>query len=72
MEQWWLLFLHLSQYVTPQNTPGVYKSTDDGNTLDKYYSNYISHESHTEVLVEIAPSNTNIAYVVTFTWENHK
>ncbi len=54
--------------VTPQNSPGVYKSTDDGNNWTNITPNTFP-ASHYRNLVEIAPSNPNTAYVLSFTWE---
>ncbi len=53
---------------TPQNTPGIYKSSDDGNSWTNITPTSFP-QSHYRNLIELAPSNTNIAYVVTFTWE---
>jgi hypothetical protein len=53
---------------TPTNSPGVYKSTNDGQTWNNVTpANFPS--AHYRNLVEIAPSNNNIAYVLSFTWQ---
>ncbi len=54
--------------TTPQNEPGVYKSTDDGVNWTQITVNSFP-ATHYRNIVEIAPSNTNIAYVISFTGE---
>ena len=54
---------------TATKSPGVYKSSDDGNTWNKI--NVPSFpDDHVRGLIELAPSNKNIAYVITYVREN--
>lgn len=54
--------------VTPQRSPGVYKSTDDGQNWENITPNTFP-VNHYRNIIEIAPSNPNIAYVLSFTNE---
>jgi hypothetical protein len=54
------------QGVTPSNQPGVYKSTNDGNSWNSVTPNSFPTEFNRSV-VRIAPSNNNIAYILTTT-----
>ncbi len=54
------------QGVTPQNSPGVYKSTDDGQTWTNITPNTFPL-THMRSVVKIAPSNNDVVYVLTFT-----
>ncbi len=55
-----------SQVATPQNTPGVYKSSDDGVNWTNITPTTFPQQ-HQRSVVEIAPSNTNVGYVLTYT-----
>ena len=54
---------------TATKSPGVYKSSDDGNTWTKINVPTFP-DDHVRGLIELAPSNKNIAYVITFVREN--
>jgi photosystem II stability/assembly factor-like uncharacterized protein len=56
------------QGFTPQNSPGVYKSTDNGNNWTNITPQTFP-QNHFRNIVEIAPSNTDVAYVVSYTGE---
>ncbi len=53
------------QGQTPDNTPGVYKSTDDGSTWTNITPATFP-QSHERSEVEIAPSNPNTVYIITY------
>jgi len=54
---------------TATKSPGVYKSSDDGNTWTKINVPAFP-EDHVRGLIEIAPSNKNVAYVITYAGNN--
>ncbi len=54
------------QGVTPQNSPGVYKSTDDGQTWTNITPTTFP-SVHMRSVLKIAPSNNDVVYVLTFT-----
>lgn len=54
---------------SPKKTPGVYKSFDDGNTWTNITPSTFP-QTFSRSLIEIAPSNTDIAYVVTLVKNN--
>lgn len=56
------------QGITPSNTPGVYKSTNDGQTWTNITpASFPTY--HLRSVVAIAPSNNDVAYVLTHTGE---
>ncbi len=54
------------QGTTPTKTPGVYKSKDDGQTWTQITPASLPTDTQRSV-VAIAPSNTNVCYVMTYT-----
>jgi len=50
----------------PTNTPGVYKSTDDGQTWTNITPASFP-ASHDRSVIALAPSNPNICYIMTYT-----
>ncbi len=52
--------------TTPTKQPGIYKSTDDGNTWTNITPSSFP-STHYRSEIEIAPSNTDVCYVITFT-----
>ncbi|MBK8944758.1 MAG: T9SS type A sorting domain-containing protein [Ignavibacteriae bacterium] len=54
------------QGITPDNAPGVYKSTDDGDTWTNITPTTFP-ETHLRSVLALAPSNANTCYVMTFT-----
>ena len=55
-----------SQPSTTQNVPGVYKSSDDGVNWTNITPSTFP-QNHQRSVIEIAPSNTNVGYILTFT-----
>ncbi len=51
--------------ATPQKTPGVYKSSDDGKTWTNITPSTFP-QTFSKSKIELAPSNKNIAYVFTY------
>ncbi len=52
-----------SSIATPTNSPGVYRSTNDGSTWTRIGSDSDLNAEYDRGLVRIAPSNTDIAYL---------
>jgi chitodextrinase len=52
--------------ITPDKSPGIYKSTNNGQSWTNITpSNFPTN--HVRSVIEIAPSNANVAYVLTYT-----
>jgi photosystem II stability/assembly factor-like uncharacterized protein len=52
-----------SSVATPTNSPGIYRSTDDGATWTRIGSDSDMNAQYDRGLIRIAPSNTNVAYL---------
>jgi hypothetical protein len=53
--------------ITPENSPGVYRSTNDGVNWTNI-TPAVFPDQHYRSIIEIAPSNPNIVYILAYTW----